>query len=169
MPLKFDLPSPIQNDRCGCYGQWRDEDQWVSGFVTAFNGSVASITTDQGVELKVPARRMTWKKNRSEWAVWSPQIDAIAQAAFHARSGDGRSRHNRRLVPGEYVRCQIGERLVGGFVCGVLIDGFMVTIPVEKTLVPEAGVNTVVISSDMLSYDGDRQCWQARHRKVKPQ
>lgn len=160
--------SPQLNDRCGCYGEWLDDEMWVTGRIVAVGGMSATIKTDTGQELQVANRRMTWKKSKGEWAVWSPQVDAEVQTHVHVRTGDGRSKYNRRLVPGEYVRCQIGSRFVGGFVCKALIEGYRITVPTEKTLIPDAGVNSIIISSDMLSFDDERGCWQARHRKVKP-
>ncbi|AXQ69307.1 hypothetical protein HOU02_gp418 [Caulobacter phage CcrBL9] len=159
---------PELDDRCACYGQWLDEDMWVTGTIVAISGSGATVKTDQGKELKVPHRRLTWKKARSEWAVWSPQVDQEVEKIRTQRGGDGRSKYNRKLVPGEYVRCQMGTKFVGGFVCRVLLEGYMITIPKEKSLVPDAGVGNFVISADMLSYDPDRLCWQARYTRVKP-
>lgn len=160
---------PELTDRVASIGFWRDAEQWVNGTFVSVGHTSATIKTDQGKDLIVPLRRMTWKADRSEWVCWSPQIDAEVTLMFRTfeKADRSRSSSNKNLIPGEYVRVKVGSRMVGGFVARLLPDGFVVTIPKEKSLVPAAEVSTITVTKDMLEWNPAQLCWDARFKSAQ--
>ncbi len=160
---------PELTERVASIGLWRDADQWVNGTFVSIGQASVTIKTDQGKDLIVPIRRLTWKASRSEWVCWSPQIDAELTAMMRTFEKVDRawSTNNKNLVPGEYVRVKVGSRMVGGFVSRQLPDGFVVSIPKEKSLVPAAEVSTTVVTKDMLEWNHAKRCWDAQFKSAQ--
>lgn len=158
-PLSIEI-----GDRVEPFGEWPEDEAWVFGTVIDANKHEVTIRTESDKRFRCSRNRLDYKLTRAAWGVWPAWVAAeIDRIEEHERVADkARSRHNSRLLAGEYVKVCIADELVGCFVTRVLPDSFVCSIAPTGRLVP--AFKTWTVSADMLAWDEAENCWVASYK-----